>query len=111
MKASDRYLKLVEWSDADQCYIGSAPGLIGPCCHGKNETDVYKKLCKIVEEWVALYKKEGRELPEAFAEKEFSGKFVIRVGEDLHKALAIKAIKVGESLNTYCTNQLRNSLH
>ncbi len=110
MKARDRYLKLVEWSEADRCYVGSAPGFIGPCCHGKNEADVYKQLCRIVDEWITLYEKDGRQLPDTFADKEFSGKFVIRVGEDLHKALTIKAIKSGESLNTYCTNQLRNAL-
>jgi hypothetical protein len=29
------YTKLVEWSDEDACFVGSAPPLIGPCCHGQ----------------------------------------------------------------------------
>ena len=28
MKDSAMYAKIVEWSDEDQCYVGSAPGLI-----------------------------------------------------------------------------------
>ena len=28
MKKSDRYLKVVEWCEEDQCYIGSAPSLM-----------------------------------------------------------------------------------
>jgi predicted RNase H-like HicB family nuclease len=32
-----RYLKVVEWSDEDACYIGSAPPLLGQCCHGDTE--------------------------------------------------------------------------
>jgi hypothetical protein len=28
MKASAKYAKIVEWSEEDQCYVGSAPGLI-----------------------------------------------------------------------------------
>lgn len=28
MKASTRYVKIVEWSEEGQCYVGSAPGLI-----------------------------------------------------------------------------------
>ena len=110
MKAADRFLKLVEWSDEDQCYVGSSPGLIGPCCHGKDETRVYKQLCQIIEEWIQIHQREGRALPESFADKAFSGKFVLRVGEDLHKALAIQAIKSGESLNSYCANRLRDAL-
>ncbi len=27
MRPSDRYLKIVEWSDEDQCYVGTCPGL------------------------------------------------------------------------------------
>ena len=37
MKVADQYIKLVEWSEEDQCYVGSSPGFIGPCCHGKDE--------------------------------------------------------------------------
>ena len=28
MKKSDRYLKIVEWSEEDQCYVGTCPGLM-----------------------------------------------------------------------------------
>lgn len=28
MKDSAKYIKIVEWSEEDQCYIGSAPHLI-----------------------------------------------------------------------------------
>jgi hypothetical protein len=33
MKTSARYIKLVEWSDDDQRFVGQCPGIIGPCCH------------------------------------------------------------------------------
>ncbi len=110
MKIADQYIKLVEWSEEDQCYIGSSPGFIGACCHGKDEAKVYKQLCGIVEEWVEIHQQEELPLPESFASKSFSGKFVIRVGTELHKALAIKAAKSGESLNRLCTDLLRNSI-
>ena len=110
MKISDQYIKLVEWSEEDQCYIGSSPGFIGNCCHGTDETEVYKELCGIVEEWVEIHQQEGIPLPESLVGKAFSGKFVIRVGKDLHKALAIKAAKSGESLNTLCIKLLRSSV-
>jgi len=110
MKTKDQFIKLVEWSEEDQCYIGSSPGFIGPCCHGKNEAKVYKQLCSIVEEWIEIHQKDQIPLPESFLKKSFSGKFVVRVGEELHKALAIKALKSGESLNNLCTSMLKSSL-
>jgi predicted RNase H-like HicB family nuclease len=59
-----RYPKVVEWSEADQCFIGSAPGLILGGCHGDNEQEVFAELCQIVEETVALYLQQGKSLPE-----------------------------------------------
>jgi predicted RNase H-like HicB family nuclease len=55
MKERDRYLKIVEWSDENQYYVGSVPGWIGACCHGEEEEKVYKELCKIVDEWIEIY--------------------------------------------------------
>jgi predicted RNase H-like HicB family nuclease len=63
VKDSALYIKLVEWSDEDQCFIGQCPGIIGPCCHGDDEAQVYAELCQIVEEWIALMKQEGKPLP------------------------------------------------
>jgi len=63
MKDSARYIKIVEWSEADQCYVGSSPGLIYGGCHGSDEKAVFDELCRIVEEAVDLYRKDGRPLP------------------------------------------------
>jgi len=50
MNDSAKYLKIVEWSDEDQCFVGRCPGVIGPCCHSDNEKEVYSELCEIVAE-------------------------------------------------------------
>ncbi len=49
MKDSARYVKIVEWSDEDGCYVGSAPGLVMAGCHGADEMAVFAELCEIVE--------------------------------------------------------------
>ena len=46
MKGSARYAKIVEWSDEDECYVGSAPGLVLGGCHGANEKEVFEELCR-----------------------------------------------------------------
>ena len=63
MKDSARYVKIVEWSDEDGAFVGQCPGIIGPCCHGPDEAEVYRELCEIVEEWVILMQRDGRPLP------------------------------------------------
>jgi predicted RNase H-like HicB family nuclease len=63
MKSVLHYAKVVEWSDEDQCFVGSAPGLIYGGCHGDDEQQVFSDLCQIVDDVVALYKAEGKPLP------------------------------------------------
>jgi predicted HicB family RNase H-like nuclease len=100
------YTKIVEWSEEDGCFVGSAPPLIGPCCHGHDEAKVYAQLCRIVEEWIELLEKDGASLPEPLGAKKYSGKFVLRVEPALHRRLAAKAFAAGESLNSFCMKSL-----
>ncbi|NOT57623.1 MAG: hypothetical protein HOP18_23705 [Deltaproteobacteria bacterium] len=79
MQDSARYVKLVEWSDEDQCFVGQCPGIIGPCCHGVQETQVYAELCQIVEEWVTLLKQAGRPLPPPTIGKNVTVRFLAEV--------------------------------
>ena len=102
MKPGDQYLKIVEWSEEDKCYVGTCPGLMMGGIHGDEEAKVYRELCQAVEEWIKIYEEDGEPLPPPTASKEYSGKFVVRVGEELHKQLAINALREGESLNSYC---------
>jgi len=63
MKETARYAKIVEWSEEDQCFVGSSPGLIYGGCHGPDEKAVFAQLCQIVEEAIALYHEDGKSLP------------------------------------------------
>ena len=109
MKARDQYTKLVEWSEEDQCYIGSVPGWIGQCCHGENEEKVFHELGKIVDEWIEIYQQEDFPLPKP-TNRKFSGKFQLRIGSELHKVLSLRAMQTGDSLNNFCVKMLKESL-
>ena len=74
MKESARYVKIVEWSEEDQAYVGSAPGLIFGGCHGDDERAVFDELCTIVDEAIALYREDGRPLPPATSGRDLANK-------------------------------------
>ncbi len=74
MKKSARYAKIVEWSDEDRCYVGSAPGLILGGCHGTDERLVFDELCAIVEEAIELYRSQGKPLPPATSGRDFANR-------------------------------------
>lgn len=63
MKESDRYVKIVEWSEEDRCYVGSSPGLMLGGCHGDDQQQVFQELCQIIEEMIELYHQDGKPLP------------------------------------------------
>lgn len=96
-----RYLKLVEWSEKDGRFVGSAPPIIGPCCHGATEAEVMAQLTPIVEEWIEVMLKDGHPLPAGTAGKKYSGQFVVRIAPELHKKASLKALARGESLNQF----------
>ena len=102
-----RFTKFVEWSDEDHVFIGRCPELFSGGVHGTDEAKVYTELCEVVEDWIEMLDKGGEEVPGPLAsQKEFSGKFVLRVDPALHRRLAAKAIGAGESLNSYCVKAL-----
>ncbi len=108
MKKRNQYLKVVGWSEEDQCFIGRIPGLALGGVHGKNEKIVYEKLCDLVDEWVEIYGEDNTRLPPATAGKQYCGKFNLRVGAELHERLAIESMMVSVSLNSYCVKVLKD---
>ena len=74
MKDSARYVKIVEWSDEDGCYVGSSPGLLYGGCHGDDELRVFEELCEVVEETITLYHQDGRALPPPTSGRDFANK-------------------------------------
>lgn len=108
-EAAKRYLKIVEWSDEDRCYVGSAPPLIGQSCHGKTEADVLAQLQTIVEEWVATLMVDGKPLPAGTANRKFSGKFIVRLSPEIHRKVVLKAMARSESLNEFVSETLAST--
>jgi predicted RNase H-like HicB family nuclease len=74
MKESARYAKIVEWSEEDQCFVGSSPGLIYGGCHGPDEKAVFEELRQVVEDAIALYHKDKKPLPPQTSGRDFANK-------------------------------------
>ena len=106
----DDYLKIVEWSDEDQRYVGTAPGLIIGGVHGKSQKKVFDELCEAVKEAIQILRKEGRRLPVATADKKYSGKIALRISPQLHKTLTVKAFQAGESVNKLIEHELQEAI-
>lgn len=71
MNEEAKYVKIIEWSEEDNCFIGSCPELFYGGCHGSNEHEVFDELCEVIEETIQIYKQEGRPFPLPLTGKEF----------------------------------------
>jgi predicted RNase H-like HicB family nuclease len=76
MNESARYVKIVEWSDEDRCFVGSCPGLFYGGCHGEKEQSVFAELCDLVEETIDLCHRERRPLPPPTAGKDYANRML-----------------------------------
>ncbi len=63
MKKNDRYHKWVEWSEADQAYLGKCPDLITGI-HGDDPLQLYGELCEVVDDVIKDFESAGRSLPQ-----------------------------------------------
>lgn len=105
--AKKHYLKIVEWSEEEGCYVGRCPELFLGGVHGKDEAKVYQELCVAVADVVAMKVKHGDPLPDSLSGKSFSGKFILRTTPEMHRRLAIQALQAGDSLNNFVVKQLQ----
>ena len=74
MRGRARYVKIVEWSEEDQCYVGGSPRLIYQGYQTDNEREVFDDLCSIVEEPIPLHKQDGKPLPPPTSGRDFTNK-------------------------------------
>jgi predicted RNase H-like HicB family nuclease len=50
----EKYVKIVEWSEEDRCFVGTCPELFYGGCHGDDPSAVFDELYEIVAETITL---------------------------------------------------------
>lgn len=63
MKPGDKYIKLVEWSEEDGCFVGSCPELFYGGCHRPDARIVFDQLCNLVDQTLINIWKTGKISP------------------------------------------------
>ncbi len=94
------YPRLIEWSDEDKAYLGSAPPLIGPSCHGDTVAEVATQLEAIVMDLCEDIVDGSMPQPEP-PQKSYSGNFNVRIDPMLHRFAALRALSRKQSLNDF----------
>ncbi|WP_432908399.1 type II toxin-antitoxin system HicB family antitoxin [Micromonospora matsumotoense] len=100
------YTCRVTWSAQDNEFVATCAEFPSLSWLAPSQIDALQGLQNLLREVVADMEEQGEEVPEPFAERSYSGKFNVRVGESLHRELATHAAEDGMSLNQYVVRKL-----
>lgn len=100
------YTYRVTWSKEDDEYLGLCAEFASLSWLAKTPEAALKGINKVVVEVVADMQANGEPVPEAMAEKRYSGEFRVRIPPQLHRSLAMMATEQGVSLNRLASMKL-----
>ncbi|MDZ7665137.1 MAG: toxin-antitoxin system HicB family antitoxin [Desulfotignum sp.] len=103
---NDHYTYRVTWSADDEEYVGLCVEFPSLSWLDGTPEDALKGIRDLVAEVIDDMKNNEEKIPEPIALKNFSGKFMVRVPPEIHRALAIKAAEAGVSLNRLASSKL-----
>ena len=105
---SDHYTYRVTWSAEDREYVGLSVEFPSLSWLADSPDEAFSGIRRLVAECVEDMLAAGEILPEPIADRTYSGKFMVRVPPEMHRALAIRAAEEGVSLNRLVSARLAN---
>lgn len=96
----------IKWSDEDNGFFASIPGIKGLSAFGSSRQDALSELKVAAEAYFEALEDAGEPLPQPEKISSFSGQLRLRMPKSLHSTLAIEAEGEGVSLNTHIVNLL-----
>ena len=103
---NDHYTYRVTWSEDDGEYVGLCIEFPSLSWLSESPESALKGIREVVSDIVHDMDKNKEEIPTPIANKYYSGKFLVRVPPEIHRALAIQAAEVGVSLNRMASAKL-----
>ena len=103
------YTYRVIWSEEDQEYVGLCAEFPSLSHLDEDQTAALNGIVDLVGQIVADMAANGEGIPIPIAEKQYSGKFQVRIPPEQHGILAMKAAEQGVSLNRYISAKLTQS--
>nr|NLI50974.1 type II toxin-antitoxin system HicB family antitoxin [Propionibacterium sp.] len=101
-----RYTYRVTWSVEDNEFVATCAEFPSLSWLADSQADALQGVVDLVADTVADLRAEGESVPEPLSQRSYSGKFNLRVGESLHRRLAIQAAEEHLSLNQYVVRRL-----
>lgn len=100
------YTYRVTWSAEDAEFVGTCLEFPSLSWLATTQDEALHGIVDLVREVVKDLERGGEPVPEPLSSRVYSGKFNLRVGERLHRKLALEAAEEHLSLNQYVVRRL-----
>ena len=100
------YTYRVAWSVEDGEFVATVAEFPSLSWLAPSQVEALQGLEAVLADVVVDMQEQGEDVPEPISERTYSGKFNLRVGEVLHRELAMHAAEDGISLNQYVVRKL-----
>ncbi len=104
--SNDHYTYRVTWSEDDNEYVGLCIEFPSLSWLSETPESALMGIREVVGDVVFDMHQTGGKIPKPLANKNYSGKFMVRVPPEIHRALAIQAAEAGVSLNRMASAKL-----
>lgn len=102
----NHYTYRVTWSQEDGEYVGLCAEFSSLSWLAPTPEKALAGIRHLVAEVVADMQSTGEPIPEPLSEKQYSGRFMVRVPSLVHRALATEAAEQGVSINRLASAKL-----
>ena len=102
----DHYAYRVIWSAEDEEFVGLCAEFPSLSWLEPTPEGAFAGIRRLVVEVLEDMKETGEAPPEPIADRSYSGKFMVRVTPETHRALALRAAEEGVSLNRLVSARL-----
>ena len=104
------YTFIIEWSDTDECFLGSIVELERNMTCGKTREEVLSNFKEAIVSYVTTSLENNMEIPEPLKIKDFKGNITYRTSKERHYKLAKQAKLYGKSINSFIDETIAEKL-
>lgn len=106
MNRSEHYAYRVQWSAEDESYVGTVAEFPSLSWVAPESSEAFAGIRRLAAETVEDMISSGESPPLPIGERNYSGKFQVRVPPELHRQLVIEAAEQNVSLNRLAAMRL-----
>jgi predicted HicB family RNase H-like nuclease len=106
MTVAEHYTYRVAWSAEDGSFVGTVAELPSLSWLAETRGEAFEGIQRLTEEVIHDLEASGEPVPEALADRTYSGQFIVRVPPEVHRQLVLDAAEQHVSLNRLVSSRL-----